>query len=48
MWNEMPLDFEGLERWLQARLGQSIDVHIVTERSTTGFLRGADRPGDAL
>ena len=40
MSDEKPLGFEGLESWLQARLGQSIDVHIVTERSTVGFVRG--------
>src|SRR4051794_35026420 len=33
MWDETPLDLEGLKSWLQARLGQSIDVHIVTVRT---------------
>lgn len=40
MWDETPLDLEGLKSWLQARLGQSIDVHIVTAQSTLGFVRG--------
>src|SRR3954452_11079439 len=40
MWDETPLDLEGLKSWLQARLGQSIDVHIVTAQSTVGFVRG--------
>jgi len=25
MWDETPLDLEGLKSWLQARLGQSIE-----------------------
>ena len=40
MWHETPLDFEALESWLHARLGQSTEVHVVTERSTVGFVRG--------
>src|SRR4051812_29599839 len=40
MCDETPLDLEGLKCWLQARLGQSIDVHIVTAQSTLGFVRG--------
>src|SRR4051812_6608571 len=35
MWDETPLDLEGLKSWLQARLGQSIDVHIVTVHTPT-------------
>jgi len=40
MWEETPLDFVGLESWLQAQLGESSEVHIVTEHSTVGFVRG--------
>jgi hypothetical protein len=40
MWHETPLDFEALESWLHARLGQSIDVHVVTERSSVAFVQG--------
>ena len=41
MWHETPLDFEALESWLHARLGQSIEVHVIAERSTVGFVQGA-------
>jgi hypothetical protein len=40
MWHETPLDFKALENWLHARLGRSIEVHLVTERSTVGFVQG--------
>lgn len=41
MLDETPLDFRGVERWLRALVGRTIEVHIADERSTVGFVRGA-------